>query len=90
MNLGLSFRGMQSLELIGAHEVIYSNSVKVDGRIVIKKDGSHSFHYYAKRDNIIYMINRENLANLLVNKVKSLGKAQILFNTKVNDVDLRK
>lgn len=57
---------------------------------MIKKDGSNSFHYYAKRDNIIYMINRENLANLLVNKVKSCEKAKIHFNTKVNDVDLRK
>lgn len=66
MNLGLSHRGMTALEIIGMAEAVKQNSVAVDGRVVIKKDGSSSFHYYAKKENLIYMINRELLSNLLV------------------------
>jgi len=71
MNLGLSYRGMSALNQIGMTEEILQNSIQVDGRMIILKDGTKRFHYYAKRDNIINMINREHLANLLINRVKS-------------------
>lgn len=71
--------------------MIEKNSIKVDGRLVIKKDGTSSFHYYAKRENIIYMVNREMLANILVDRAKQFkDHINIHFDTKVNDVDIRK
>jgi 2-polyprenyl-6-methoxyphenol hydroxylase-like FAD-dependent oxidoreductase len=91
MNLGLSHRAMSTLALIGMTKVIEENSVEVDGRQVFKKDGTSSFHFYAKRENIIYMVNREMLSDLLVKKAKFFpDKICIHFETKVNDVDIRK
>ena len=88
INLALSNRGLKALHAVGLDDVIRKNAVPMHGRMVHSIEGELNMQPYGKEGQFINSISRSGLNMLLMDEAEKAG-AKILFDCKVEDVDLK-
>ena len=89
INLALSHRGFQTLELLGLESKIKSNfAVEMPGRMIHDETGETNFQPYSIDNECIYSVSRGELNNLLIEEAKLLG-IEIRFECKCLDYDVK-
>jgi len=91
INLALSSRGLLALERVGIKDKVLSECIPMKGRM-IHPLGEKPFlsPYSGRRSDYINSVSRSGLNIVLLEEADQHDHVQIIFNTKVSNVDLKK
>src|ERR1043165_4968386 len=87
INLAMSTRGWQALELAGLKEAMESLAIPMKGRFLHQPDGSTAFQPYGKNGEAIYSVSRGELNKRLMSLAEENG-AEIHFGQRCSRVDV--
>jgi len=87
INLALSNRGLNALDIVGLKEIALEEVVPMHGRMIHQPNGNCELQYYGNEGQVIYSISREKLNELLLNEAQRQG-VSIHFNSKIESCDL--
>jgi kynurenine 3-monooxygenase len=88
INITLCPRGLRTLDLIGAGDVVRKMAVPAYGRIVHTEGGLRSHQPYGSSNEALYSILREKLLMQLLSVAEPHGNITFHFNEKCTGVDL--
>lgn len=88
INITLCPRGLRTLDLIGAGDVVRSMAVPAYGRIVHAADGIRSHQPYGCSNEALYSILRDKLMTQLLHVAEPYENITFHFNEKCTGVDL--
>jgi kynurenine 3-monooxygenase len=89
INLALSIRGLNSLNLVGADQEALKMAIPMQARMIHFKDGSTRWSPYSGREgDYINSISRGGLNALLLDKAEQNKNLEIRFNTPCLSVDI--
>jgi kynurenine 3-monooxygenase len=88
INLAMSTRGWNALELAGMKEALQEIAIPMYGRQIHAVDGAQVFQAYGKNNEAIYSVSRGELNKLLLTKAAELG-ANFIFNSRSTKVDVQ-
>src|SRR4028119_264385 len=86
INLAMSTRGWNALELAGLKEEMESLAIPMKGRFLHQPDGNTAFQPYGRNGEAIYSVSRGELNKRLMSLAEENG-AQIHFNRRCSKVD---
>ena len=90
INLALSRRGIEALQLAGLMRDVEPLLIPMEGRMLHLEDGSSQFSSYGQRENeVIYSISRRDLNRLLVQRAVSAPEVNVLFERKCEQIDFK-
>jgi kynurenine 3-monooxygenase len=87
INLAMSVRGWNALELAGLREEMEKIAIPMHGRYLHQADGSSAFQQYGKNNEAIYSVSRGELNKKLMTLAEEQG-ATIHFEHRCNKVDV--
>ena len=87
INLAMSVRGWNALELAGLREDIEELAIPMPGRFLHQEDGSTAFQPYGTRGEAIYSVSRGELNKRLMTVAEREG-VKILFEQRCTRVDV--
>lgn len=87
INLAVSVRGWQALELAGIKQDIEPIAIPMYGRSLHMPDGSSAYQPYGKNNEAIYSVSRGDLNKKLMSVAEAHG-VQILFDHRCTNVNL--
>ena len=88
INLALSDRGIQALEMIGMGEIVSSDGIPMRGRKIHSVEGEQGFYPYSGREGEhINSISRGGLNIALLNKAENYENLKIFFNHRCDHID---
>jgi kynurenine 3-monooxygenase len=87
INLAMSTRGWNALELAGLKSEMEPLAIPMAGRFLHQPDGSTAFQPYGKNGEAIYSVSRGELNKRLMSLAEERG-AEILFNQRCSRVDV--
>lgn len=87
INLAMSTRGWNALELAGLREEMEQIAIPMHGRYLHQADGSAAFQQYGKNNEAIYSVSRGELNKKLMTLAEQHG-ATIHFEHRCNKVDV--
>jgi kynurenine 3-monooxygenase len=87
INLAMSTRGWNALELAGLREEMEKIAIPMHGRYLHQADGSAAFQQYGKNNEAIYSVSRGELNKQLMSLAEQHG-AIIHFEHRCNKVDV--
>lgn len=89
INLALSDRGIQALEMVGLHEEIKKICIPMHGRRIHDNDGNLSLQPYSGRaGEWINSVSRSDLNRILIEAADKFENLNLFFNQKCLDIDL--
>ncbi len=89
INLALSDRGLNALEMVGLKSEVEKLCIPMKGRLIHAKDGSTNFSPYSGRANeYINSVSRGGLNGLLLDKLDSFSNAKTHFNLGCDVIDV--
>ena len=89
INLVVTSRGLQALELAGLQTQIRKISVPVYGRMIHPKSGENIYQAYGQSNEFNLSISRGELNRFLIDEAEKAG-AKLLFDHEIEDIDVRK
>ena len=90
INLALSRRGIEALQLAGLMDDIEPLLIPMGGRMLHLEDGSSQFSSYGQRENeVIYSISRRDLNRLLVQRAVAAPDVNVVFERKCEQIDFK-
>jgi kynurenine 3-monooxygenase len=88
INLGLSKRGMQALEMVGLLDDVLARSVPMQGRVIHAVNGTVRFQPYGKNsEEVLHSVDRNELNHLLLDKAEGSGSVTLSFAHRLVRVD---
>ena len=88
INLALSRRGIEALQLAGLMQEVEPLLIPMEGRMLHLEDGTSQFSSYGQRENeVIYSISRRELNRLLVQRAVSATDVNVVFDCKCEEID---
>src|ERR1044072_8704457 len=87
INLAMSVRGWNALELAGLKEEMEQIAIPMYGRYLHQADGSAAFQQYGKNNEAIYSVSRGELNKKLMSLAEKHG-ARIIFDQRCTRVDV--
>jgi kynurenine 3-monooxygenase len=87
INLAMSTRGWNALELAGLKEEMESLAIPMKGRFLHQPDGNTAFQPYGRNGEAIYSVSRGELNKRLMSLAEQSG-AEIHFNHRCTRVDV--
>jgi kynurenine 3-monooxygenase len=88
INLGLSKRGMQALEMVGLLDRILDRAVVMKGRAIHSLDGMVRFQSYGvNTDEILHSIDRNELNRMLLDEAERHGSVRFHFEHRLMRAD---
>ncbi len=91
INLGLSKRGMQALEMVGMLDEVLTSAVVMAGRVIHTPDGSTRFQAYGNDNGeVLHSIDRNELNRRLLDAAEKYPQVTLHFNHKLVQVDKQK
>ena len=88
INLALSRRGIDALEMVGMMEKVSPLLIPMKGRMLHLEDGSEKFSTYGQRaDEVIYSVSRRDLNRLLVTRAVEAPDVNVVFEKKCTAID---
>ncbi|MDA0195356.1 MAG: NAD(P)/FAD-dependent oxidoreductase [Bacteroidetes bacterium] len=87
INLALSNRGLNALDIIGLKEIALQLVVPMHGRMIHQPNGDCELQRYGDEGQVINSISREKLNKLLLNEAEKQG-VSIHFNSKIESCNL--
>jgi kynurenine 3-monooxygenase len=87
INLAMSDRGWQALDLAGIRKDIEAIAIPMPGRFLHQEDGSSAFQAYGKNGEAIYSVSRGELNKKLMDLAEASG-VTIHFNQRCTRVDV--
>ncbi len=87
INLALSTRGWNALDLIGVRPEVEAIAIPMYGRQVHFQNGDQSFQPYGKEGQAIYSVSRGDLNATLLEKAEKQYSVDVFFEWKCVDVD---
>jgi kynurenine 3-monooxygenase len=88
INLGLSKRGMQALQMVGLLEPMLQRSVVMRGRVIHAPDGSTRYQPYGKdAHEVLHSIDRNELNQLLLDHAERHGNVRLHFEHRLVRAD---
>ena len=88
INLALSDRGIQALSLIGLDDIVESDGIPMNGRMIHDIDGNTGFYSYSGRSGEhINSISRGGLNLALIEKADSYDNLSVHFDHICTDID---
>jgi kynurenine 3-monooxygenase len=88
INITLCPRGLRTLDLIGAGDLVRSMAVPAYGRVVHAADGLLSHQLYGSSNEALYSIMRDKLMMQLLRVAEPYSNIELNFNEKCTGVDL--
>lgn len=88
INITLCPRGLRTLDLIGAGDVVRRMAVPAFGRVVHAADGIRSHQPYGSSNEALYSILRDKLMTQLLHVAEPHGNISFHFNEKCTGADL--
>lgn len=89
INLALSSRGLMALERVGVKELVLSECIPMNGRMIHPREGEMFFSPYSGRTNdYINSVSRGGLNIALLNKADGMANIDLYFDSKCVNVDL--
>jgi kynurenine 3-monooxygenase len=88
INITLCPRGLRTLDLIGAGDLVRSMAVPAYGRVVHAADGILSHQPYGSSNEALYSIMRDKLMMQLLSVAEPYGNITFHFNEKCTGADL--
>jgi kynurenine 3-monooxygenase len=80
INLGLSKRGMQALQMVGLLDDVLQRSVTMRGRVIHSLDGSVRFQPYGKNTNeVLHSVDRNELNRMLLEEAERYPSVKLHF-----------
>jgi kynurenine 3-monooxygenase len=89
INLALSNRGWKALDTVGVGDEIREIAIAMHGRQMHNLDGSEVYQPYGKEGEAIYSVSRGGVNARMMTLAEKHGKAQIFYNHKCIDVNLK-
>lgn len=89
INLALSNRGWKALDTVGIGDEIREIAIAMHGRQMHNLDGSEVYQPYGKEGEAIYSVSRGGVNARMMTLAEKHGKAQIFYNHKCIDVNLK-
>ncbi len=90
INLALSDRGLQALEVAGLKQKVLANTIPMRGRMIHPLRGEKFLSAYSGRAaDHINSVSRAGLNSLLLDELDKFENVEIKFSTPVTSVDLR-
>lgn len=88
INLGLSKRGMQALQMVGLLEQVLAHAVVMRGRVIHAPDGSTRYQAYGKDDSeVLHSIDRNLLNHLLLDQAEQHPQVKLHFEHRLLRAD---
>ena len=88
INLALSRRGIDALQLAGLMDDVEPLLIPMKGRMLHLEDGRSQFSAYGQREKeVIYSISRRDLNRLLVQRAVSASDVNVVFDRKCEHID---
>lgn len=88
INLALSRRGIDALNLVGMMEEVSPLLIPMKGRMLHLGNGSEKFSSYGQRgDEVIYSVSRRDLNRLLVTRAVEAAEVNVVFESKCTAID---
>lgn len=87
MNLGLSRRGVHSLDRLGLLDAVMEKVIPMYGRVIHDPEGHLTFQSYGTREQAIYAVQRSDLNNLLIDAADALPNVRFHFGRKLVSLD---
>ncbi|MBT2745533.1 MULTISPECIES: NAD(P)/FAD-dependent oxidoreductase [unclassified Lysobacter] len=88
INLGLSKRGMQALEMVGLLQTVLDTAVVMSGRVIHAPDGSTRYQPYGKdASEVLHSIDRNELGHLLLDHAERHPQVRLHFGHRLAQVD---
>ena len=88
MNLGLSRRGIESLDRVGLADAVLERAVPMEGRVIHRMDGRVIFQPYgARRGEVIQAIRRNDVNAILIDAAERTAGASFHFRQRLVQVD---
>ncbi len=88
INLALSHRGIQALNMVGMEKEMLTHAIPMHGRMVHELSGELKFQPYSSRQGeFINSISRRSLNVLLMDAIEKIKPAAIHFNHKLTAVE---
>ena len=88
INLALSRRGIDALEMVGMMEKVSPLLIPMKGRMLHLEDGSEKFSPYGQRDDeVIYSVSRRDLNRLMVARAVEAPDVNVVFEQKCSAID---
>ncbi len=88
INLALSTRGWKALDTVGIGDEIREIAIPMYGRMMHDHEGKLSYQPYGQEGQAIYSVSRGELNARMMTIAEKVGKAEILYNEKCENVDL--
>lgn len=80
INLGLSLRGIRTLEEVGVKERVMAGAVPARGRVIHPVRGETRFQPYGRKsDEILWSISRRDLNCALIDQAEAIGNVTFFF-----------
>ncbi len=89
INLALSTRGWKALDTVGVGDEIRKIAIPMTGRIMHSTEGELTYQPYGKEGQAIYSVSRGGVNAKMMDIAEEFGDAEIFYNEKCIDVDLK-
>ena len=89
INLALSTRGWKALDTVGVGDEIRKIAIPMTGRIMHSVDGDLTYQPYGKEGQALYSVSRGGVNAKMMDIAEEFGDAEIFYNEKCIDVDLK-
>lgn len=88
INLGLSKRGMQALQMVGLLDAVLERSVAMRGRVIHSMDGTARFQPYGKNvAEVLHSVDRDELNRRLLEEAGRYPSVKLHFEHRLVRVD---
>lgn len=88
INLGLSKRGMQALQMVGLLDQVLQRAVTMRGRVIHGLDGIERFQPYGKSSHeVLHSIDRNELNRMLLEEAEQYPSVKLHFEHRLVRVD---
>jgi kynurenine 3-monooxygenase len=78
INLGLSKRGMQALQMVGLLDTVLERAVTMRGRVIHSPDGTVRFQPYGKNnDEVLHSVDRNELNRMLLEEAEQYPSVKL-------------
>lgn len=90
VNLALTSRGIETLKAVGCDRGVIALAVPIYGRMMHYANGDTLLQSYSENSQVIFSIDRLNLAKFLLNAAEAQPNVEILFDHKLVSADFDK
>jgi kynurenine 3-monooxygenase len=88
INLGLSKRGMQALQMVGLLDQVLQRAVTMRGRVIHALDGTVRFQPYGKNNHeVLHSVNRDELNRMLLEEAEQYSSVKLHFEHRLMRAD---